>query len=58
MKGPFKQGGQQMEDIQILDLFFARDERAILESNLKYGGYCHGVMRIRTVTASQKYNEI
>ena len=32
-----------MEDIQILDLYFARDERAILESNLKYGGYCHCV---------------
>ncbi len=46
-----------MEDIQILDLFFARDERAILESNLKYGGYCHGVA-IRILNCDEDAEEV
>lgn len=29
-----------MNDDQILDLYFSRDERAISETNEKYGGYC------------------
>lgn len=29
-----------MEDEAILDLFFARDERAVAETDRKYGGYC------------------
>ena len=29
-----------MEDEEILDLYFARDERAIEETDRKYGGYC------------------
>lgn len=29
-----------MEDEQILDLYFARDERAVAETDRKYGGYC------------------
>ena len=30
-----------MEDKQIIDLFFERSERAIKETDLKYGRYCH-----------------
>ena len=30
-----------MEDKQIIDLFFERSERAIEETDLKYGRYCH-----------------
>ena len=29
-----------MEDDEILDLYFARDERAVAETDRKYGGYC------------------
>jgi len=29
-----------MEDEEILDLYFARDERAVVETDRKYGGYC------------------
>ena len=29
-----------MEDNQIVDLYFSRDERAITESETKYGGFC------------------
>ena len=29
-----------MEDEMILDLYFARDERAVAETDKKYGGYC------------------
>ncbi len=29
-----------MTDTKIIELFFARDEKAIDESNIKYGGYC------------------
>lgn len=30
-----------MEDCEILDLYFARDESAIRETDKKYGRYCH-----------------
>ena len=30
-----------MEDIQIIDLYWARDEGAIRETDSKYGGFCH-----------------
>jgi len=30
-----------MEDAQIVDLYFARSENAILETEKKYGRYCH-----------------
>jgi RNA polymerase sigma-70 factor (ECF subfamily) len=40
-------GEMLMEDIEILDLFGARDERAISETGLKYGRYCSSIaMRI------------
>lgn len=32
-----------MEDSQIIDLFFARSEQAIQETDTKYGGYCYSI---------------
>ena len=32
-----------MDDKAILDLYFARDDQAILETDRKYGGYCYSV---------------
>lgn len=32
-----------MEDERIIELFNARDESAIVESELKYGAYCRGI---------------
>lgn len=32
-----------MEDQGILDLFFARSEQAIAETDRKYGGYCYSI---------------
>jgi len=32
-----------MEDIQIVHLYWKRDERAIRETDRKYGGYCHSI---------------
>lgn len=32
-----------MQDEQILDLYFDRDESAITETNKKYGAYCHTI---------------
>lgn len=32
-----------MEDLQIINLYFHRDEAAILETDKKYGAFCHGV---------------
>ncbi|MDO4494131.1 MAG: sigma-70 family RNA polymerase sigma factor [Clostridia bacterium] len=37
------QAEEPMEDSKIIDLFFARDERAIAETDLKYGRYCFTV---------------
>ena len=34
-----------MDDEQILDLYFARDEQAVAETDRKYGGYCCHVLR-------------
>ena len=34
-----------MEDEQILDLYFARDEQAVVETDRKYGRYCFGVAK-------------
>ncbi len=33
-----------MEDREIIQLFFDRDERAIAESRDKYGKYCDGIV--------------
>ncbi len=32
-----------MEDKRIIELYFARNERAIAESDAKYGRYCHAI---------------
>lgn len=32
-----------MEDTAIIDLYWKRDEQAIVETDLKYGKYCHTV---------------
>ena len=32
-----------MEDETIIDLYFAREERAIAETGRKYGGYCRSI---------------
>ena len=32
-----------MEDTQIVDLYFARSEQAIKETDTKYGGYCYSI---------------
>lgn len=32
-----------MKDDAIIDLYFQRDENAILESDIKYGGYCRAI---------------
>ena len=32
-----------MEDLEIIDLYWQRSDRAIEESDKKYGGYCHRI---------------
>lgn len=32
-----------MEDLQIIELYWKRDERAISETDRKYGGYCRSI---------------
>ncbi len=32
-----------MEDVEIIELYFKRDENAIEETRKKYGGYCHSI---------------
>ena len=32
-----------MEDTAIIDLYFAREERAISETGRKYGAYCRAI---------------
>ena len=40
MKGPkFKKGGKKMQDEKIVELYWLRDENAILETKQKYGTY-------------------
>ena len=34
-----------MEDARIVALYWARDEKAIAESAVKYGAYCHAIAR-------------
>ena len=36
-------GGESMEDAEIVELFTARDERAVAEVKAKYGGVCRSV---------------
>ena len=43
-----------MEDSAIIDLYWAREERALSETDTKYGGYCrsiaHNILRNREDT--------
>ena len=32
-----------MEDSAIIDLYWAREERALSETDAKYGGYCRSI---------------
>ena len=32
-----------MEDVQIIDLYWARSEQAVQETDTKYGGYCRAI---------------
>lgn len=32
-----------MEDSRIIELYESRDQQAISQSNIKYGGYCYSV---------------
>lgn len=32
-----------MEDNKIIELYWSRDDRAVTETSVKYGGVCHGV---------------
>ena len=45
-----------MEDKAILDLYFARDELAITETDRKYGGYCFSVAN-RILSSSEDSEE-
>ena len=36
-------GANNMEDHKIIELYFSRDERAIKETDLKYGKLCHSI---------------
>ena len=35
--------GTEMEDLQIISLYFKRDEAAISETATKYGAFCHRI---------------
>ena len=37
------EGGTFVEDTAIIDLYWARDEAALRESNLKYGAFCQAI---------------
>jgi len=45
-----------MEDNAILELYFARDEQAITETDRKYGGYCHSIAN-RILNSSEDAEE-
>lgn len=33
-----------MDDLSIIELYFARDEQAIKETDVKYGKLCHSIV--------------
>ena len=39
-----------MEDSAIIDLYWAREERALSETDAKYGGYCRSIAICRRVS--------
>ena len=40
-----KKGGGDMDDNEILDLYFARSEQAIVQTDQKYGFYCYSIAK-------------
>ena len=40
---PKYKGGGKMEDSRIVELYESRDQQAIAQSDIKYGGYCYSV---------------
>lgn len=40
---PFLERRQPMEDTAILELYWARDEQAIAETQKSYGKYCYSI---------------
>lgn len=38
-----RKGGERMDDLTIIELYFARDEKAIEETDKKYGKLCFRV---------------
>ena len=38
-----KRKENDMDDLKIIELFFARDEKALSESQKKYGRYCQSI---------------
>lgn len=46
-EGPSRmmKGARCMDDIRIIELYFARDEEAIRETDKKYGRYCHYIAK-------------
>lgn len=36
-------GVNNMDDLRIIELYFARDEQAIKETDTKYGKLCYGI---------------
>lgn len=36
-------GGEHVEDLQIIELYFERNENAIIETDIKYGKLCFRV---------------
>ena len=44
-----------MEDIAIIDLYFERSERAIVETDSKYGGYCYSIAY--NILSNREYSE-
>ena len=38
-----RERGEDVDDYEIIDLYWQRSDRAIEESNKKYGGYCHKI---------------
>ena len=38
------EGGGRVEDLQIIELYFSRDEQAITETDRKYGKLCRSII--------------
>lgn len=45
-----------MEDSKIIDLFWERDEEAIINTEMKYGAYCHTIHSIYCLSKRMRKN--